>query len=341
MDELVYFFPEGHQAHTEHGHPERPDRVEAMRKALQKAGWWEPYPCLQPVQVPEDVLHNIHDPQYLQFLKSACRKGLHLDADTYTTEASWELALNAAGGATAVASTVWQGTARRGYALTRPPGHHASQSRGMGFCLLNNVSLATEYLIQKDNARRIAIVDLDLHHGNGTQDIFWQRGDVLFISTHQSPFYPGTGQLEEQGAGAGKGATVNLPLPPFSGDQAFLACMDQVILPLLDRFSPEMILVSTGFDAHWRDPLGYLLLTGSGYAELVARLARWADLHCEGKISLILEGGYDLEAAAACAQAAVATLVGKPWHDFLGPPAQPESMAWKGMVQKALRLWDL
>ena len=167
----------------------------------------------------------------------------------------------------------------------------------MGFCLLNNIALAAEYLLQVEGARRLAIVDLDLHHGNGTQDAFWRRGEVLFISTHQSPLYPGTGMISERGAGGGLGANANLPLPPLSGDSAFQAAMGEVILPLLDRFAPEMLLVSVGFDPHWRDPLGHLLLSAGAFAGLIASLEDWAGQHAGGHIALVLEGGYDLEAA--------------------------------------------
>jgi len=211
----------------------------------------------------------------------------------------------------------------------------------MGFCLLNNVAIAAEHLLQVEGAIKLAIVDLDLHHGNGTQDIFWTREDVLYISTHQYPHYPGTGNLNEVGAGRGQGKTANFPMPPMSGDQAFLAVMDEAILPLLDRFGPDMILVSYGFDTHWRDPLGHLLLSAAGYGELVASLTRWADHNCGGRIALFLEGGYDLEAGRACAQGVVAALLGQEFEDPLGPAPNPETNAWKRMLQQARQIWKL
>ncbi len=211
----------------------------------------------------------------------------------------------------------------------------------MGFCLLNNIALAAEYLLQVRGASRLAIVDIDLHHGNGTQDIFWARGDVLFVSTHQSPLYPGTGWLDETGVGKGQGTTVNLPLPPHSGDDAMAAALEFVILPVLDRFRPEMVLVSAGFDPHWRDPLGNLLVSGEGYRNTVAALANWADNHCGGKIALLLEGGYDLDAAGVCAQAAVAALLGEPWKDPLGKATIQEDDRWRLVLKKAREIWDL
>jgi acetoin utilization deacetylase AcuC-like enzyme len=236
---------------------------------------------------------------------------------------------------------VWRGEARRGFALARPPGHHATRQRGGGFCLLNNVALAAEALLQLEGARNLAIVDLDLHHGNGTQDIFWQRDDVFYFSTHQMPLYPGTGGTDEIGAGKGKGRISNFPLPPRAGDKAFRTVMDELILPLLDRAVPEMLLVSYGFDTHWRDPLGSLLLSAGEYGRLIASLAGWADEHCNGRIMLALEGGYDLAAASACSQAVTAGLLGLPWHDPIGPAPYDEDLNWQQMVSQAKRTWGV
>ncbi len=179
MHDLVYFYPEGHQAHAELGHPERPERVETIRLALEAVGWWQAYPRLEPQLPGEELLAEIHDRGYLTNLQAASSRGQRLDADTYTTPASWQLALNSAGGALAVTQAVWSRDAKRGFAMTRPPGHHATAQRGMGFCLLNNVALASEYLIREYDAERLAIIDLDLHHGNGTQDIFWKSWGCL------------------------------------------------------------------------------------------------------------------------------------------------------------------
>jgi acetoin utilization deacetylase AcuC-like enzyme len=345
MHDLVYFYPQGHEAHVDPGHPERPERVEAIRETLERAGLWQIYPHLKPLDLPEEVLHAVHSPQYLQTLERVCRKGAHFDMDTYTTPASWDLALNAAGGAAVVASTVWQRLAQRGFALTRPPGHHATPGRAMGFCLLNNIALAAEYLRQQDGAQRLAIIDLDLHHGNGTQEIFYQRGDVFYFSIHQMPLYPGTGSIEETGAGEGLGRTANFPLPPFSGDRAYRTVMDNLILPLLDDFKPEMILVSYGFDPHWSDPLGNLRLSAGAYGGLIASLVHWADQNCQGRIALFLEGGYNLEAARACSLAVIAALLGRPLPDLSGrayePSPDPEGNAWQSYVQQARRVWRL
>jgi acetoin utilization deacetylase AcuC-like enzyme len=338
---MVYFYPEGHGAHAESGHPERPERVEMLRRAIQAAGWWEPYPQLAPILPGTELLERVHSRAYLEYLKRSCQQASRLDADTYTVPATWELALQAVGGALAVAMAVWGGEAQHGFALTRPPGHHATITRGMGFCLLNNVALAAEHLLGAGGATRLAIIDLDLHHGNGTQDIFWRRGEVFFISIHQSPLYPMTGSLEERGEGPGFACNANIPLPPGSGDSAYRAIFEEVLIPLLDRFEPEMLLVSFGFDPHWRDPLGHLQLSAGTYGELIRILARWADEHCRGRLALFLEGGYDLEAGAACAQTVTAALLDQFWPDPLGPSPRPEGKSWQNVTRRAKELWGL
>jgi len=339
MENLILFYPEGHQAHAEPGHPERPQRVETIRSAMQEVGWWKQFPQVNPIQLPSNVLHTIHSPTYLDILQRVCVRGEHYDADTYTTPASWDLAHNTAGGAAAIAQAIWQGRSQRGFALTRPPGHHAIHSAAMGFCLLNNVALAAEFLIQQEGAHRLAIVDLDLHHGNGTQEAFYQRKDVFYISTHQYPHYPGTGKIDEIGSGAGEGLTANFPLPPFSGDNAFRTIMDEIILPLLDRYNPQMILVSYGFDPHWNEPLGNLQLSAVVYGELITRLTGWADQHCDGRISLFLEGGYDLQAAKACTLSVIAAILGETFHDPLGRSPRPEASTWQSVVRRAKEIW--
>jgi acetoin utilization deacetylase AcuC-like enzyme len=341
VNNMVFYYPEGHQEHKEYGHPERPERVEKLRQAITDLGAWDVYPKLQPTQLSEEILHGIHSPTYLARLQEACQRGSHLDADTYTTTASWNLAIRTAGGALSVASAVWNKKASRGFALTRPPGHHATQNRGMGFCLLNSVALAAEYLLQEQGAERLAIIDLDLHHGNGTQDIFWQREDVFYISTHQSPLYPGTGSLNEIGAGDGEGYTANFPLPPGTGDEGFDTIMETFILPLLSRYRAEMILVSFGFDPHWLDPLGHLQLSANGYGQLIKKLSGWADEYCQGRIALFLEGGYDLEAGMACGQAVTSALLDQPWQDPLGPAPKPEGESWQIIARHAKEIWQV
>lgn len=346
MDEIVYYYPQGHQAHFDQGHPECPERLEAIRTALQSAGLWQPYPKLEPLALSAEFLSTVHSAEYLRILETASLHAAWLDADTYTTKASWPLALGAAGGTAAVARAVWLGQARRGFALSRPPGHHATLRRGMGFCLLNNIAIGAHFLRTTPfdgvlNAQKIAIIDLDLHHGNGTQDIFWKRSDVFFMSTHQVPLYPGTGSVDEIGEGEGEGFTANFPLPPATGDTGFMAIMHELILPLLNRYQPEMLLVSFGFDSHWRDPLGHLMLSAAGYGKLIGLLTNWADRHCYGKIMVVLEGGYDLDAAAACGTAVVASLLGHTFDDPLGASPRPEGRSWQANARAAKSIWKL
>jgi acetoin utilization deacetylase AcuC-like enzyme len=335
MADLGLFYPEGHQAHAQPGHPERPERVEVVRDSLQEAGIWQDGLPLEPLNLAQGLLERVHAPSYLETLEAASRSGQPLDLDTYTTAESWGLALQAAGGAAGAAEAVWDGKVPAALALTRPPGHHARSDRGMGFCLLNNAALAAEYLIQDRNAERLAVVDIDLHHGNGTQEIFWDRDDVLYFSAHQHPFYPGTGKLAETGAGAGEGWTVNVPLPAGSGDRAYAELTERVLLPALDSFRPELVLISYGYDAHYRDPLGGLRLSGLGYYRVIKALADWAGEHCGGRVVVLLEGGYDLEAGRVCSQAAAAALLHQPWEDPLGPAPGDETSRWVSAVDRA------
>ena len=341
MNDLVLFYPSGHQAHSKIGHIERPERVEVIWAALQREPWWEQVKQVGSAPVPDSVLESVHMPAYLNLLKMACRRSSQLDTDTYTTPQTWDLALQAAGGASAVSQAVWNREARRGFALCRPPGHHAMRGQGMGFCLLNNIAIAAEAMIQNLGAKKLAIIDLDLHHGNGTQDIFWTRPDVFYISTHQSPFYPGSGSLAERGGGKGFGFTANFPLPPESGDTAFEGVMDELILPLLDRYLPEMLLVSYGFDPHWLDPLGRLQLSADGMARLMSSLAAWSDAHCHGRLAVFLEGGYSLEAGEICTTAVIRALLGLEWADPLGRSPYPENERWMEMVSRAKEVWHV
>ncbi len=340
MHQLVYFYPNEHAFHSAPNHPERPERVEAIVSALNDLDLWEPFPKLQPLIVPEHVLLGVHTRTHLTNVERYSQLAQTIDTDTYLTQRSWDLALQAAGGACSVASAVWQRIAERGFALCRPPGHHATPDEMMGFCLINNIAVAAEYLLREMGAQRIAIVDIDLHHGNGTQDIFYNRGDVFFISTHQSPLYPGTGMLNETGRREGAGRTMNIPLPPFSGDSAFTAAMDELIFPALERFQPEILLVSAGMDVHWRDPLGHLLVSAAGYHGVIGKMTAFADEHCKGRIALFLEGGYDLAGGSACAAGAVTALLGAAFADSQGVSPYREQAGWREVIDRGKRLFS-
>ncbi len=341
MYPIAFFYPTGHEAHSRPGHPERSERVEAVRHALEATGLWQKGLQIDPQPIDEAVLRSIHSAEMLEAVKEYSLLERDYDADTYLTHQSWPLALSAAGGAAALAKVVWRGEAQCGFALTRPPGHHATRSQPMGFCLLNNVSLAAQSLLQNEGAKRLAILDMDVHHGNGTQDIFYERNDVFFLSTHQLPLWPGTGMLSERGAGPGEGFTCNLPLPPLSGDAAFNVAYGEIATALLDRFQPEMLLVSVGFDAHWKDPLANLQVSAHGYAQAVTALRDWAQKNCSGRIALFLEGGYDLDAAAACGLAVTQALLELNISDAIGPAPQPEGQDWVPVLDKAKEIWEL
>ena len=341
MDSITLFYPDDHQLHYLRGHPERPERVEAVKQGIMEMDLWNEVPKLEPLPVPDGILTSVHTTDYLNILEKACSEENMLDPDTYTTRQSWKLALNAAGGGMAVADATWQRKCQSGFALTRPPGHHATPSRGMGFCLINNVAIAAEFLLKEKGAKRISIIDLDLHHGNGTQDIFWTRPDVSYVSIHQSPFYPGTGALNDIGGGEGEGTTLNLPVPSGSGEVAYQTLLNEIVVPFLDGYKPEILLISFGFDTHWRDPLGSLLLSGRTIYDAIAVLVNWSNSFCDGRVAVFLEGGYDLEAGRVSGQAVAAALLNQEWEDPLGPAPTRESDAWKYSLDEARRIWKL
>ncbi|MCX7707701.1 MAG: histone deacetylase [Anaerolineae bacterium] len=304
------------------GHPENRSRLEHALAALEKAGLLARMSRLTPRSVDLDLLGRVHSASYIGALRAlAQRGGGHLDADTYVRPCSFEIALLAAGGLVELVRAVLEGQARNGIALVRPPGHHAVSSRGMGFCLFNNIAIAARAALDQFGLDRVLIVDWDVHHGNGTQDIFYDSPQVLFFSTHQYPHYPGTGHWRETGTGAGTGYTVNVPLPAGVGDQGFGRVFDEVLVPLAERYQPQMILVSAGYDAHWNDPLAGLNLSVAGYWHLARTVVGLADRLCQGRVVVTLEGGYNLDVLGAGLAATCHALLGDtdPGPDPLGP----------------------
>ncbi|MCG8425662.1 MAG: histone deacetylase [Proteobacteria bacterium] len=279
-------------------HPERPERVVAVRKALREACLDNRGAALPVRQADETEIGLVHSPGYVaDLIREVPGKSGWLDGDTYFSPGTWPAALAAAGAVIDLASALLDGQFQRGLAVIRPPGHHAEADRAMGFCLLNNVAIAAASARAR-GASRVAIVDWDVHHGNGIQHIFERDSSVMYLSCHQYPFYPGTGACDEVGKGEGAGATVNVALPSGSGDRDYAAVFDEVFVPELRRFSPDLILVSAGFDAHQADPLAWMEVTRGGYRYMAARLVEVADEVCEGRIVCALEGGYDLEGLA-------------------------------------------
>jgi acetoin utilization deacetylase AcuC-like enzyme len=279
--------------HQAEGHPERPQRVTAILEAIAVSDLGltaEPAP-----PVAEALIERIHDPSYVTMLdRAAASGGGYLDADTYIAPDSMTAARTAAGAVVEGVARVLDGRARHAFAVVRPPGHHAEHATAMGFCLINNVAIGIA-AARARNIRRIAVLDFDVHHGNGTQHSFEKDAEVFYASTHQYPFYPGTGGAGERGA---HGNVLNVPLPRGTGDRAFLGAWEKKIGPALDAFKPELLLVSAGFDAHRDDPLAGLEVTTDGYRQLARLIKGWAIAHCRGRSVWTLEGGYDLPALA-------------------------------------------
>ncbi len=282
-------------AHTMPGHPESAARLDAVVQQLRQDGLWKRLEHVSAEVAPDEALAAVHTAEHLARLARTA----HLDAlamwgaDTYVTAASYQAARLAAGATMRVVDAVLGGQAISGIAAVRPPGHHATSDDAMGFCLLNNVAIAARHALRAHGLARVLIVDYDVHHGNGTQEIFYDDASVLYLSTHQSPLYPGTGAVEEIGRGAGRGYTVNIPMPSGVGDRGYRRAFDEVVVPLARRFAPQLILVSLGFDAHWSDPLANMRLSLSGYADLAHVLIALAEELCGGRIVFVMEGGYN------------------------------------------------
>ncbi len=292
------------------GHPERPQRLEAIVTRLSDAGLLKMLTRVKPRPADEKWLTTVHTAQHIAALRQLHAKGNRYagSRDTPVSRSSYEVARMAAGGLLAAVDAVMTGEVRNAFCAVRPPGHHATQDKAMGFCLLNNVAIAARYIQQKHKLRKVLIVDWDVHHGNGTQDIFYEDPSVFYFSVHQYPFYPGTGSASEQGAGAGRGSTLNVPLPAGSGNTEFEQALSKELLPAAREFQPDFVLVSAGFDAHESDPLGQMRVTTEGFAELTKIVKQIADQHCHGRLVSVLEGGYDLEGLATSVEAHVRTL---------------------------------
>ena len=299
-------------AHAAPGHVERPERLTAVRAALEQAGLWDRLAPIAARPAEEADLLRVHAAEHLDRVRRSADAGrtLWFDADTYACPATAEAAWLAAGGVCAAADAVVAGEVRAAFCAVRPPGHHACRNRAMGFCLFNNIAVAARRLQQVHGLRRILIVDWDVHHGNGTQEAFWADPDVLYVSTHQWPHYPGTGGPGDEGEGAGRGATLNYPLRSGAGEAAFLAAIDDA-LDRAEAFAPEAVLVSAGFDGHRDDPLAGLNLTEAAFAEATRRVRDLARRTAGGRIVSTLEGGYDLDALGASVAAHVAALLGE------------------------------
>lgn len=293
-------------------HPENYSRLQAIMAHLEKTGLLKELTPIKARPATTEELAMVHEKQLINRVQEmALRGGGWLDADTVMSADSYEAALYAAGGMLNATEAVLKGEVNSAFALVRPPGHHATPSRAMGFCLFNNIAVAARMALSKYKLERIAIIDFDVHHGNGTQDTFYNSRKVLYISTHEYPFYPGSGSEEETGNGEGKGFTINIPLPAYSGDDTYLPAFKEIIVPAVKRYRPQLILVSAGYDNHWSDPLAMMKVTISGFAEMARIIRELADELCEGRVAITLEGGYNNEALAYSIKATFDVLLGK------------------------------
>jgi acetoin utilization deacetylase AcuC-like enzyme len=306
-----------HPACAEHfagpGHPERPERVAHLLAHLESTGLSAELVPVVPGRAERAALERVHDARMLRAVEAACAQGrARLDeGDTYVCAESWEAALRAAGGVLEACELVHARRVDSAFVAVRPPGHHAERERAMGFCLVNHVAVAAAHLRAVHGLERVAVIDWDVHHGNGTQHLFERDPSVFYASLHQFPHYPGTGAASERGLGAGLGATLNCPLPAGSGGREWLAAFEGEVLPALEAFAPQFVLVSAGYDAHRDDPLSGTRLLEADYAQMTRGALDLAERSAGGRLVLVLEGGYALEATARSAAASLEVLLGR------------------------------
>lgn len=323
----AYCFDPEHVLHRQRGHPERPERLEAVMARLHESGLLRRLLEVPVGEASLEALQRVHSLEYVLWLEAAClRDFARLDLDTYATAASFRIARRGVGGLLQLVDAVMQRRAGNAFALIRPPGHHARPFVAMGFCLFGNAAIAARHAQARYGLERVLIVDFDVHHGNGTQEVFYDDPTVLVVSSHQHPCYPGTGMAQETGAGAGEGATLNIPFPPGTADEGLLGAYRDVVVPAADRFRPQLVLVSAGFDAHHLDPLADGALSVAGFADLMRLLLDCADRHCEGRLVATLEGGYHTDALSASVHACFEVLLdpNAVVNDPIGPSGRPQ-----------------
>jgi acetoin utilization deacetylase AcuC-like enzyme len=293
------------------GHPERAERLEAVRQGLRQGGLEREVVRAVPRPATREELLRVHTAAHVDRVAAAEGRRVRFDADTAMGPRSYAAALRAAGAVVDAVDRVLDGALDRAFCCVRPPGHHATPDRAMGFCLLNNVAVGAAAALAR-GLKRVAVIDFDVHHGNGTQEAFGKDPRVLFVSSHQFPFYPGTGDLDEVGEGDGRGFTVNLPLPAGLGDGEYRRAYREIVEPIARAFEPELVLVSAGFDAHRDDPLGGMALTAAGFAELMDVCLEVASGAARGRLVAVLEGGYDLDGLAESTAAVVGRMLDRP-----------------------------
>jgi acetoin utilization deacetylase AcuC-like enzyme len=291
-------------------HPERPERLDAVTSALEREGHVGAMTRIPPRPATDDELAAVHSREYIDLAKREVARGARQlsTGDTDVMPRSMDVALRAAGGVLNGVDSIFNGRVKNAFCAVRPPGHHATPTRGMGFCIFNNVAVAARYAQRKYGAGRVLIVDWDVHHGNGTQDVFWRDGSVLFFSTHQYPWYPGTGALDERGEGKGKDRIINRPFDAGAGREQIYGVFREDLQPAAKQFKPDFVIISAGFDSRAGDPLGRFRLTDDDFRDLTRLTMDIADECCEGRVLSVLEGGYSLQGLAAGVAAHVGTL---------------------------------
>jgi len=293
------------------GHPERPERVAAALERLEESGLMADVESVLPEPAPIEAVARLHPREHLEELERVIASGARSvnEPDMGISTSSWEAALVSSGAALLSADRVVAGEWQNALCLVRPPGHHAEATRAMGYCLINHAAIAARHLQEAHGLERVAIIDFDVHHGNGTQHLLEDDPTVFFASLHQWPLYPGTGKATERGVGDGEGATMNVPLSAGSDDSVYLTTLEDLVLPAVESFAPDALILSSGFDAHARDPLGGMRVSTEGFGEMTRLFRDLADKTCGGKVISLLEGGYDLDGLAASVEAHTAALL--------------------------------
>ncbi|MET0615301.1 MAG: histone deacetylase [Thermoleophilaceae bacterium] len=327
-----------HDSSLEHdtgfGHPERADRIRAIEGELDSREWlgWERVEA--PAATDEQLL-RVHPSEYVQAVREHSERSQAFDLDTPTSPGSWDAALRAAGGACALAEALLTGGERTGFSCLRPPGHHAERATALGFCLFANVAIAARHALDALGAERVMVVDWDVHHGNGTNALFHDSREVLFISIHEWPFWPGTGALDDVGEGEGEGYSINIPVPSGTGEAAFLSLLEHLVMPVGRQYRPDLILISAGYDAHRNDPLGGLALDTKSYGGMATRMRALGD-EVGARVGAVLEGGYDLQALADSVIETMAAL-----ERGLLPPEVARHPLAEETIEVAGRYWEL
>lgn len=310
MNKTGYISDPFYLKHENEPHPENPGRLTAIQNKIESSKFYNNLALLQPRKATVEDIAKVHEKGYIESVEQSCKNGVrNLDADTVISSDSYEAALLSAGAGLEALDQIIEGTIDNAFCAVRPPGHHAEQNRAMGFCLFNNVGVIARYAQEVKQLDKVFIFDWDVHHGNGTQHSFYKDSSIFYSSTHQYPFYPGTGSGEETGTGDGLGSNLNLPMQAFAGDVDYINAIENKLIPAIQKFNPDLIIISAGFDAHENDPLAQIELTTECYGKMTQQLLEVADDVCDGRVLSMLEGGYDYTALADSVHLHIETLL--------------------------------